>query len=225
MATRTPFACPADARGLGSVPVDKEMKPPRRAEASPSDEPSDRRHDLLDAAYRLIAEKGLEGLRTRDIAARAGVNISTLHYYFGTKETLLEAVVQYVSEKFSGEARVRGPMAMPTLRQHFENSWLSFQKNPGLSIVLQELALRAQRDTTTRTAFRALFRHWNMLVEGILSEEVRAGTFRADLDARDAAPAVTSFIMGAMMQLGVNARAFDLKTVSRQLERLLERGP
>ena len=48
-----------------------------------------RRHDLVQAAFRGIAERGFEGLRTRDVAADAGVNIATLHYYFPTKEALI----------------------------------------------------------------------------------------------------------------------------------------
>jgi len=40
---------------------------------------SERRHSLVLAAYQLIAEKGFEGLRIRDVAAREGVNNATEH--------------------------------------------------------------------------------------------------------------------------------------------------
>src|SRR2546430_7157743 len=56
-----------------------------RARTTHADE---RRRSLVLAAYDLIAEKGFEDLRTRDVAARAGVNIATLHYYFASKEDL-----------------------------------------------------------------------------------------------------------------------------------------
>jgi len=52
----------------------------------------ERRRSLVLAAYQLIAEKGFEQLRTRDVAARAGVNIATLHYYFASKEDLIPGV-------------------------------------------------------------------------------------------------------------------------------------
>src|SRR6185437_3442673 len=39
------------------------------------------RRELVLAAFNLIAEKGFEGLRTRDVAQRADLNIATLHYY------------------------------------------------------------------------------------------------------------------------------------------------
>ena len=53
----------------------------------------ERQEALVQAAYDLLAERGFEGLRTRDIAAKVGVNIATLHYYFPTKEKLIRGVV------------------------------------------------------------------------------------------------------------------------------------
>src|SRR5205814_2501858 len=99
-----------------------------------SEVPGDRRRDLLAATYELIAEKGLEGLRTRDIASRAKVNISTLHYYFGTKEALLGAVVRFVTEKFAGEGELTEAPPDEKLRHHFDRAFTTFQKNPQLAI-------------------------------------------------------------------------------------------
>lgn len=41
-----------------------------------------RRQELIWAAFKQIAERGFEGLRTRDVAAEVGVKVATLHYYF-----------------------------------------------------------------------------------------------------------------------------------------------
>ncbi|WP_437590269.1 TetR/AcrR family transcriptional regulator [Sorangium sp. So ce1000] len=182
-----------------------------------------RRRDLLEAAYALIAEKGLEGLRTRDIAARAGVNISTLHYYFGTKDALLVAIVEHVAEKFGEEQRRPADTgdAVAGLRAHLESAWRSFQDNPHLSTVLQELSLRARRDPAAQAAFRAVHKEWNLAVEHLVRQGMRAGQLRSDLDPRAAARVVTSFLIGAMTQLGVDAGAFDFHLVSDELDRWL----
>src|SRR5205807_7131455 len=60
----------------------------------------DRRHALVAAAFGQIAERGFEGLRTREVAAEAGVNIATLHYYFPTKEALIRGVVAHAMGRF-----------------------------------------------------------------------------------------------------------------------------
>ncbi|TMC63676.1 MAG: helix-turn-helix transcriptional regulator [Chloroflexota bacterium] len=49
----------------------------------------DREQALVEAAFNQIAERGFEGLRTREVAAGVGLNIATLHYYFPTKEALI----------------------------------------------------------------------------------------------------------------------------------------
>lgn len=54
---------------------------------------------ILSAAQYVFAEKGFEGASTREIAARAGVNISSLHYHWDSKETLFLAILQNVQEQ------------------------------------------------------------------------------------------------------------------------------
>jgi AcrR family transcriptional regulator len=52
---------------------------------------------ILDAAHRVFLRRGTAGARTQEIAAEAGVNKALVHYYFGTKEALAEAVFQRVA--------------------------------------------------------------------------------------------------------------------------------
>jgi AcrR family transcriptional regulator len=179
------------------------------------------RRDLLVAAYELIAQKGLEGLRTRDIVARAGLNISTLHYHFGTKEALLAAVVVFVADKFAGQGDGLAPSPEATLRGHFERTQATFRRNPELAIVLQELALRAQRDAATRKAFRPILTFWNLKVEEAVRAEIDAGTLPPGADAQELALIITSFVMGAMTQHGVNSRSVDFEALSRRLHQLI----
>ena len=47
---------------------------------------------ILYAAEKLFAEKGFAATSTRDIAKNAGVNVSMISYYFGSKEKLFEEI-------------------------------------------------------------------------------------------------------------------------------------
>lgn len=50
---------------------------------------------LLKTAQRLFAEKGIDAVSMREIAREAGQrNNSALHYYFGSKEALIQAIMQ-----------------------------------------------------------------------------------------------------------------------------------
>jgi AcrR family transcriptional regulator len=50
------------------------------------------RERILDAAERLFAQQGYSGTSLRTIIAEAQVNLAAVHYYFGSKGALLEAV-------------------------------------------------------------------------------------------------------------------------------------
>jgi AcrR family transcriptional regulator len=49
---------------------------------------------LMQAAERLIAERGVAGVSVRDITAAAGTNSASIHYHFVSKEGLVRAVME-----------------------------------------------------------------------------------------------------------------------------------
>jgi TetR/AcrR family transcriptional regulator len=55
---------------------------------------------ILNAASDVFIEKGLSGARTQEIADRAGVNKTLLHYYFRTKENIFARILQQVFSLF-----------------------------------------------------------------------------------------------------------------------------
>ena len=56
--------------------------------------PAETRREILKAAEESFAAYGFAGATTRVVAARAGVNVATLHYHFGNKEGLYRAVIE-----------------------------------------------------------------------------------------------------------------------------------
>ena len=54
---------------------------------------------ILSAAEEVFAARGFDGASTREIAARAGVNISSLHYHWESKETLYFAVFRNIFDR------------------------------------------------------------------------------------------------------------------------------
>ena len=52
------------------------------------------RDRVLDAAELLFAEQGIRATSLRAITREAGVNLAAVHYHFGSKEGLLDAVIE-----------------------------------------------------------------------------------------------------------------------------------
>lgn len=55
---------------------------------------------LIETAGALFAEHGVKAVTTRQIARESGENIGIIHYHFGGKDGLLEAVIDYSSEEW-----------------------------------------------------------------------------------------------------------------------------
>ena len=114
----------------------------------------ERRHALVSAAYDLIATKGFEGLRVRDVAARGGVNIATLHYYFPSKEALIGGVVQHLLHQFLTLAPCFPEGEEGTAAQRLERELIDMEyelrEAPGMWTVMMELQLRSLRDPARR---------------------------------------------------------------------------
>ena len=55
---------------------------------------SEAERNILAAAVGVFAEKGFEGARTDEIAAKAGVNKAMIYYYFKSKEKLYTVIVE-----------------------------------------------------------------------------------------------------------------------------------
>lgn len=63
---------------------------------------------ILATAEEVFAAKGFKGASTREIAARARVNISSLHYHWDSKETLYTAVFRDIYERIFDLVRAVG---------------------------------------------------------------------------------------------------------------------
>jgi AcrR family transcriptional regulator len=72
---------------------------PRSALNKAREAPSSTKARILAAAEAVFAAKGFEGASTREIAAAAAVNISSLHYHWESKETLYFAVFENIYDR------------------------------------------------------------------------------------------------------------------------------
>jgi AcrR family transcriptional regulator len=75
-------------------PARRTTAPARAAEeAARGDRGTAARDQLLLHATRIFSVKGYAGASTREICEAAGVNVASIHYYFGDKEGLYRAVL------------------------------------------------------------------------------------------------------------------------------------
>ena len=93
---------------------------------------------LVDAAAELFAAHGVDGVSIRSINSQAGLAAASVHYHFGSKDRLLEAVLERDGQAVRAEISERADrlltrQARPTTRQLVETL-----ARPYLSLIERE---------------------------------------------------------------------------------------
>ena len=188
-------------------------------DSSISDRRQEQRTRLLQAAYELVPEVGVSGLRTRDIAQRAGVNIATLHYCFAGKDALLQALFEFIREKFMAEfggrvAQARTPperliahteMRVGVVREQPQSLqvWRAFLGEAWVNPTIRAIVQRQLADQRERAVA--------LLVEGATSGEF---ALPPGIDPvrqpQIAASMLIALYEGILFQYSMDPDAFDL---------------
>ena len=186
--------------------------------AKPKARPEKRREELVAAAFELIAENGFEGLRTRDVAAKVGVNIATLHYYFPTKESLIRGVLDRAMMRFRSTLTPHGSPA-DQLRNHLRAVRKLLAEEPELKAVMGELALRSARDASIAAIMTEMYEAWHGITRGLLRRAVKEGGLRPELDSDGVAALIVATLTA--ITLPTLSRTPRTDQALRQLERWL----
>lgn len=172
----------------------------------------DRRLAIAAAARAIIIEKGLEGLRTRDIAARVGINIATLHYHVPSKEALIALVADSLRNDFKSQAMRRpraGKSGLEQLHLEFDDFRETMLDMPDLIVILTELIARARRDPVVAEIMIPMREFWKNQIAGIFRLGIADGSFRADIDPDAAALITTGTLSDCWRRTDMNPALLD----------------
>ena len=144
----------------------------------------ERRQRILEAAADLIAERGLHAVRVSDIATRIGTTNGTVHYYFPTKDDVLDSAMTWAVERAVERqgADLRAidgaydrlvrltDLQLPTSAQVVQewSIWLQYWTEASLSAAL-------------RPAHADYYSRWQAMVQAIVERGQRRAEFR-DVD-------------------------------------------
>jgi AcrR family transcriptional regulator len=109
---------------------------------------TDRRVELVHAALRVIAAKGVAAATTRAIVAEAGMSLASFHYAFTSRDEMMRELIAYVVENET-VAAVDSIPAGGDIRSIIEEAMRAYLKllidNPGHEQVMFELMHYAVR--------------------------------------------------------------------------------
>jgi TetR/AcrR family transcriptional regulator, cholesterol catabolism regulator len=168
-----------------------------RPRARPAD--SARRREILDAATKVFADKGIVAATVRDIGDRAGILSGSLYHHFSSKEEMISEilvpVVRSQVEAFDDiVADTRDPDQI--LRRLIAGAVAQTAANPYVARILRHdsrhIPEMAGLDAVVKQQ-RAVMTRWTSAVKvGIAS-----GRFRSDVDPLIVAWSIADVVLGA----------------------------
>jgi len=156
------------------------------------------REAILGAACRAIVERGVEGVRMRDIAAAAGVSPTLPHYYFNTRSELLREAFVHAEEAMAGlELEVAGDRPP---RERLERLLLVyFDADPRVYeiwMLAREMTTRAIREPGLRDSHEDVYAFWSRTIADVIRDGQAAGDVDTSIDADLAGWRLTALVEG-----------------------------
>ena len=168
-----------------------------------------RRRQIIDAALRQIAEKGMDGVRLEDIARDCGVSKGIVSYYFGSKRSVvLEACRDFLSYFLESPGESEGAMKIMDCvldllflppapgSEHFGIPSASRR-----NLMLQIYAV-ADRDDEIAALVREFYAGYEQGIGAIVEYGVSEGEFRAmdQQEMQDITRVIMSFLDGLIIR-------------------------
>jgi AcrR family transcriptional regulator len=194
---------PMGEMGNSEAPTAAALPPPAKGSAiAAALRREQTRKAILDAAWAALARDGYEKITTRRIAKMAGVNIATLHYYFGSKEMLLSEATRFAltgTENRMRTAMSEAQTAASALKRLFSVIWQMVEEQPGA--LRYDLVVRGFRDEKARQDVLAIYATYQNLTEELIERHLReGGTLAPGITVSGLAHYMLSAVDGVLLQ-------------------------
>ena len=180
----------------------------------------ERRAQLIQAVWQVIAREGMENVTVRTIAAETGFSAGTLAHYFADKDDILVSALRLSHEQIAArwEAKLEGMEGFEALKV----------------LVLDNLPLDDERELETRLAMN----YWSRAVthENVVSSQWRAGPSlfnrltdltaeaqrRGEIDDTDPAEDIAERLHALIDGLSLHSLLYDDRLTRDRQEHLME---
>jgi AcrR family transcriptional regulator len=149
------------------------------------DKSEERRKEILEACYQVVAKNGLEGATLKSIGREMGVAPSLLMHYFASKEDLIQSLVDFMIQKMDYtflEHMEQIPTAKARLELFLEKN-LSFELPDAVdNKVFYGAFYLSIGDERVRKSFRRVYDHDRAVLSKLLAD------YASEAGARDLRP-------------------------------------
>jgi AcrR family transcriptional regulator len=181
---------------------------------------------ILEAARESLREEGYSGTSIRAVAERAGVQLSLVHYHFGSKQSVLVAVLERENEKLleRQQALFAGPGPL-SAKWRAACRFLEDDLESGYVRILWELWAAGLADEQLAARWRDATAGWRRLMADVVEEWSREVGLELPISAMAVATLVANLFQGLEVEIlaGVSEDEAPHLEVLEAVAQLIER--
>ncbi|MFC3110813.1 TetR/AcrR family transcriptional regulator [Undibacterium arcticum] len=161
------------------------------------------KEQIIQGAVDALVESGLAAVTTRKIAAKAGVNLATLHYYFENKDALLIGALESIIAQMSQALRADLTQQLDIktcIESVISNSWRLIQMTRNIQILQYELTLYTLRNEDAQSLAKFQYDSYCKLYEDAFRQGLGNAEAPPAIDLADLARFVVAGMDGLILQ-------------------------
>ncbi|MCK5004404.1 MAG: TetR/AcrR family transcriptional regulator [Candidatus Aminicenantes bacterium] len=190
-----------------------------------------KKEDIILAALKVFAEKGLSNSTIKEIADRAGIGKGTIYEYFKDKNEIIHSSFFYFQKFFEVDmenillSKENGASKLKNLMKSIMSITKSDNKEY-LDLMFDFWAegIKGHEKGVMLTEMNKFYKSYRKLFEDVLSEGIEDGSIRKDIDPFETSSIIIGTLDGVMVQWILDKKVIDLKKIEKNLINLILNG-
>ena len=183
-----------------------------------------RKRELVESTWRVIARRGLAGATMRQIAEEAGYANGALKPYFPTKMDLLEATFEHVygSTEERINKSIEGLRGLEALRAMCLEVLPTTERLQDEARIVVSFWDSAAQDAKRAQLAAVSSKRWCTMVATMLKEAKEDGLLRSISNVESTAEILVVFLQGSQITAVMDPEGFSKQRIINQLEAYLD---
>lgn len=151
------------------------------------DQTSQRQYEIIQAAGKLLIEKGVKGLTTKNLAAEMGFSESALYRHFKNKEDIIVFLLEFLKQNIEQRlTEIAYSSANPTekLSQIFNSQFAYFSQNQHFIVAVLSEGLIDDNTKITQSIW-SIFHFKSQLLSQLIEQAKQAGEITKQISTSD----------------------------------------
>ena len=178
---------------------------------------SKRQLEIIEAAGKILTEKGINGLTTKKLAQEMNFSESALYRHFSSKEEIIVSMLNYLAlnmDQHATELENKNPTEQ--LKNFFQNQFRFFESQPYFVIAVFSEGLLEESEKINH-AIKSLMTKRIQLLKPIIQIGQEKGAITNDLDSDELIHILMGSVRLFMLKWRMSKFEFDIQTEGNKM--------